>query len=121
MREEVNPKNDQGLFGHDHKNIYSESIVPEVESEDGSEGVIIPFPSPAIEEVKVENKEKWHTPVAFGLFGGIFGGVMALPTIEMIESENGFNTEVPGNIGASVLVVAGVMFVSTAVYKHFKP
>jgi hypothetical protein len=107
-------------YGHTHEDMSVENY----DSKEDAGAVVIPFliqDETQNEPETLKQKNRWHTPVAFGLFGGMLGGIMALPTIEMIESEHGFNTEVPGNIGVGALVVGGGLFVATAVYKHFKP
>jgi hypothetical protein len=121
MRKDVNPHNKKSIFGHDHtEHNDSHELAREVEGE--SEATIVPFPGSVPEKVDTQgNRNNWHRPIAFGFFGGIFGGILALPTIEMVESEHGFNTEVPGSIGAGALVAGGSLFIVTAVYKYFKP
>jgi hypothetical protein len=122
MKKNINSDNNSDYFGHSHNVETSVSHAPPVETDAESGATIIHFPSSSAEEVIVEDrKNSWHRPVMFGVFGGIIGGIVAFPTIDMIQSENGFNTEVPGSNSMGALVIAGTFFVSTAGYKHFRP
>jgi hypothetical protein len=107
----INPENDLSKYGHSHEQSQDAEIIPI----HFNRAVTSDFSA----EVSVGNN-KWHTPLAYGAFAGLTGGIMTLPTIEMIESENGFGVDVPGSINSAALVVGGVLFVSTAIYKHFK-
>jgi hypothetical protein len=110
---EINPSNDDRRFGHDH------NYLPK-SSEENAEIISFPAIPPKSKTELVTSKNKWQTSLVYGAFAGMLGGIIAFPAIDMIESENGFNFEIPGSLNIGATAVAVVSFVSTAVYKYLK-